>query len=120
VRAGRWALHLRAGGCALLASHDLGFLLRRCERILLRVEGRATVLPAETLIAWRTLQVVVGSPYLPGVSTLRRVFPGLIVADGRLALPLGLEPAEPALAACAAERVPVAASWIEYRAGDSG
>jgi hypothetical protein len=27
VRMGRWPLHLRAGGCALLASADLGFLL---------------------------------------------------------------------------------------------
>jgi hypothetical protein len=120
VRAGRWALHLRAGGCALLAAHDLGFLLRRCERILLRVEGRAAVLGAETLIAWRTLQVAVGSPYLPGLATLRRAFPDLVISRGRLTLPLGLEPPEPALAACAAARVPVSASWIEYRAAKSG
>jgi hypothetical protein len=48
------------------------------------------------------------------VQALQALYPGLRVADGRLALPLGLDGAEPALAACAAARVPVAASWIDY------
>ena len=120
VRAARWPLHLRAGGCALLASTDLGFLLRRCPRIVLRVEQGPAVLAAETLIAWRTLQVAVGAPYLPRAHALRGIFPGLAVSEGRLSLPIGLDPPEPALAACAAARLPVSASWIEYRASRSG
>ena len=121
VRAGRCPAHLRAGGCALLIANDLGWLLRRCARILLRVEQQPAVLPAETLIAWRTLQVAVGAPYLPPrARLLSDAFPGLTVSAGRLSLPIGLESPEPALAACAAARVPVAASWIEYRASDSG
>lgn len=120
VRMGRWPLHLRAGGGALLASADLGYLLRRCGRVLVRDGQRPTVLDAERLIAWRTLQIVVGAPYLPQVRELRAIYPGLRVADGRIALPLGLDGAEPALAACAAARVPVAATWIEYRDAGSG
>src|SRR3954452_11726735 len=43
VRMGRWPLHLRAGGCALLASADLGYLLRRCGRVLVRNGERSTL-----------------------------------------------------------------------------
>jgi len=120
VRTGRWPLHLRAGGRALLASADLAYLLRRCPRVLVRDGVRPTILDAERLIAWRTLQIVVGAPYLPDVRELRAMFPGLRVAQGRIALPLGLDGAEPALAACAAARLPVAATWIEYRDAGSG
>ena len=120
VRMGRWPLCLRASGRALLASADLGYLLRRCARVLVRSAAGPTVLDAERLIAWRTLQIVVGAPYLPQVRELRGIYPGLRIADGRLALPLGLDGAEPALAACAAARLPVAATWIEYRDAESG
>ena len=120
VRMGRCPLHLRAGGRALLASTDLGYLLRRCARVLVR-DGKAVVpLTADQLIAWRTLQIVVGAPYLPEVQALRAMFPGLRVAPGRIALPIGLDGAEPALAVCAATRLPVTATWIEYEASHSG
>jgi hypothetical protein len=99
----------------LVASADLGYLLRRTARVVLRDGARAVALEADRLIAWRTLQIVVGTPYLPALGELRALYPGLRVAGGRLALPLGLDGAEPALAACAAARVPVAATWIEYR-----
>jgi hypothetical protein len=118
VRMGRWPLHLRAGGRALLVSADLGYLLRRCARVLVRSGPRPAVLASDRLIAWRTLQIVVGTPYLPKVKELQAIYPGLRVAGGRLALPLGLDGAEPALAACAAARLPVTATWIEY--GESG
>ena len=113
-------MHLRAGGRALLASADLGYLLRRCARVLVRGGETAIVLEAEQLIAWRTLQIVIGAPYLPEVHALRAMYPGIRVSHGRIALPIGLEGAEPALAACAAARVPVSATWIEYEEGRSG
>ena len=114
VRVGRRPLRLRAGGCALLIATDLGWLLRRSGRVLVRHGGRAVAMDVERLIAWRTLQIVVGAPYLPQVHDLRRLYPELRAVGRRLALPLGLDGAEPALAACAAARVPVAASWIDY------
>lgn len=117
---GRWPLHLRAGGRALLASADLGYLLRRCARVLVRDGEAAIALEADQLIAWRTLQIVIGAPYLPEVQALRAMYPGLRVTQGRIALPIGLDGAEPALAACAAARVPVAATWIAYDGGRSG
>jgi hypothetical protein len=120
VRMGRWPVHLRAGGCALLASADLGFLLRRAARVVVRDGDRAVALEADRLIAWRTLQIVVGTPYLPELRELRALYPGLRVEEGRLALPLGLDGAEPVLAVCAGARVPVAATWIEYRSTQSG
>lgn len=115
VRMGRWPLHLRAGGCALLASADLGYLLRRSGRILVRHAATVRAVETDRLIAWRTLQIVVGAPFLPEVAALRAMYPGLRVRPGRIALPIGLDGAEPALAACAAARVPVAGSWIDYR-----
>jgi hypothetical protein len=120
VRMGRWPLHLRAGGCALLASADLGFLLRRTAQVLVRSGARPVVLPAEQLIAWRTLQIVVGAPYLPRLHQLRALYPGLRVGQGRIALPLGLGGGEAALAVCAQAGMPVSATWIEYEAAGSG
>jgi hypothetical protein len=120
VRMGRWPLHLRAGGCALLLSADLGYLLRRCTHVLVRDGEAAIALETDQLIAWRTLQIVVGAPYLPELRALRAMYPGLRVAAGRIGLPIGLDGAEPALAVCAASRLPVTATWIEYEGGCSG
>lgn len=120
VRAGQRPLRLRAGGCALLVSADLGYLLRRCGRVVVRDGARPAPIEADRLIAWRTLQIVTGTPYLPHVRELRAMYPGVRVSAGRIALPLGLDGAEPALAACAAARVPVRATWIEYGGGGSG
>jgi hypothetical protein len=108
-------LRLRAARCALLASADLGLLLRRCGRVAVREGGRIAALDAQRLIGWRTLQIVVGTPFLPGLEDLRVLFPDLRVTSGRIAVPLGLGSAEEALALCAAERLPVLASWIDYR-----
>ncbi len=108
-------LRLRAARCALLASADLGLLLRRCGRVAVRDGGRIVALDAQRLIGWRTLQIVIGAPFLPGLEDLRVLFPNLRVTSGRIAVPLGLGSAEEALALCAAERLPVLASWIDYR-----
>ena len=48
------------------------------------------------------------------------MYPALRIARGRIALPIGLDGAESALAVCAAARVPVVATWIEYGADGSG
>jgi hypothetical protein len=108
-------LRLRAARCALLASADLGLLLRRCGRVAVRDGGCIAVLDARRLIGWRTLQIVIGAPFLPRLEDLRVLFPDLRVTSGRIAVPLGLGSAEEALALCAAERLPVLASWIDYR-----
>ena len=82
VRQGRWPLHLRAGGRALLAGPDLGWLLRRCARVLVRDNTGPVVLGSERLIAWRTLQIVVGTPFLPPLHDLQALYPGLRVHEG--------------------------------------
>ena len=43
-------LRLRAARCALLASADLGLLLRRCGRVAVREGGRIAALDAQGLI----------------------------------------------------------------------
>jgi len=120
VRVCRWPLHLRVGGCALLAASDLGYLLRRCGRVLVRSGERAVRLPAEQLIAWRTLQIAVGAPYLPELRELRELYPGIRITRGRIALPIGLGDGASALACCARAGLSVAGSWIEYGAERSG
>lgn len=100
----------------LLAAEDLGYLLRRCALVALRDGGTLRRVPAEVLVRWRVLEVVLGAPYLPPPGQLRSLFPGGRVREGVLSLPLGLGSAEEALALCAAERVPVAATRIAYRA----
>ena len=120
VRMGRWPLHLRAGGCALLASADLGLLLGRAGRVLIRTGQLPLVVRAEQLITWRTLQITLGAPYLPELRELRALYPGLRVSQGRIALPLGLGSGAAALAFCAQAGVAVTGSWIEYEAASSG
>lgn len=118
VRGCHRALRLHAAAFGhmrrLLAAHDLGFLLRRCGRIAIRDGSDVAVLPADRLIAWRTLQIVIGAPYLPDLQQLGALYPGLRVSGRRIAVTIGPDSGQAALAACAAGRVPVLATWIDY------
>jgi hypothetical protein len=109
-------LHVAALGhvCRLLAAQDLGFLLRHCNRIAIRHGQDIAVLPADRLIAWRTLQIVTGAPYLPDLQQLRVLYSGLRLSRGRIAVAIGRDSGQAALAACAAARVPVLATWVDY------
>ncbi len=102
----------------LLAAEDLGYLLRRCGEVAIRDRERVTRVPAGVLLGWRVLEIVLATPYLPSPEQLRALFPAGRVAEGVLALPIGLGSAEEALAVCATERVSVAATRIVYLAGE--
>ena len=104
------------GARHLLVAQDLGYLLCRCARIVVRDGERLTPVPSGVLVGWRVLEVVLGAPYLPTPDQLRALFPAARVHEGVLTLPLGLGSAEEALAVCAAERLPVAATRIAYHA----
>ncbi len=110
----RW--RTRAGFRRLLVAEDLGYLLRRCSRVVVRDGERLAAVPSGVLVGWRALEVVLGAPYLPSPDQLRALFPAARVHEGVLVLPLGLGSAEEALAVCAAERLPVAATRIAYLA----
>ncbi|MGH7499375.1 MAG: hypothetical protein ACREL3_11045 [Gemmatimonadales bacterium] len=115
VRGCRAPCRLQADRRSLLVGADLGALLRHCIRVAVRERGRATVLEVRCLIAWRTLRIVIGAPCLPRIERLRSLYPELIVHGNRIGVPIGLGPPEEALAACAAARVPVVSTWIDYR-----
>lgn len=117
-RAGLVRLRITRGPGALLASGDLGALLRRCHRVAVRDGPTVVAIPSERLIEWRVLEIVLGTPYLPPPEQLRALFPALRVCEGTLALPIGLGSAEEALGLCAAARVPVVASRIRYAAAE--
>ena len=102
----------------LLAAEDLGYLLRRCAEVAVRDGERITPVPAAVLIGWRVLEIVLAAPHLPAPDQLRALFPAARVREGVLALPIGLGSAEEALAACAVERLAVAATRIAYVAGE--
>ena len=109
----RWPGGLRH----LLASDDLGFLLHRCGEVAVRDGERVRPMAAAVLTGWRVLEIVLAAPYLPAPDQLRALFPASRVGEGVVTLPLGLGSAEEALALCAAERLPVAATRIAYLAG---
>jgi hypothetical protein len=90
-------------------------LLRRCRLIGVRDGAAVVVLEAQQLIAWRTLQVTTGTPYLPSLERLRALYPDLRLDGHRLEIRLGLEPPEAVLAACVAERIEVQGTRIKYR-----
>ena len=104
------------GARHLLVAQDLGYLLCRCARVVVRDGERLTPVPSGVLVGWRVLEVVLATPYLPRPEQLRELFPAARVHEGLLTLPLGLGSAEEALAVCAAEGVPVAATRIAYLA----
>jgi len=101
----------------LLVSEDLGYLLCRCRQVALRDGHTVRRVPAGVLLGWRVLEIVLAAPYLPAPDQLRALFPASRVGEGVVTLPLGLGSAEEALALCAAERLPVAATRIAYLAG---
>jgi hypothetical protein len=106
------------GARHLLVAQDLGYLLCRCARVVVRDGERLTPVPSAVLVGWRVLEVVLATPYLPRPDQLRELFPAARVHEGLLTLPLGLGSAEEALAVCAAARLPVAATRIAYLASE--
>jgi hypothetical protein len=104
----------------VLASTDLGFLLSRCADVAVREGDRIVVLPAETVIRWRALQVATATPYLPGIEQLRTVFPSLLASTNGLLIPLRGESPEGVLAFCRRAGVAVSGSKIVYEGRREG
>ena len=99
----------------VLISGDLGFLLRRCSEIAVREGSQPLVLESELLIQWRALQVVTGTPYLPGPERLKELFPQAEIDDLGFHVPTQSCAPEEVLANCVTHGIPVAESRIIYR-----
>ena len=104
------------GARRVTVAPDLGVLLRRCERIVVRHGGRLDLLSASQLVRCRVLEIVLGTPFLPAPAQLRALYPTLAEGPRGYAIPIGLGSAEEALAICAVERMPVRSTRIGYRA----
>ena len=104
------------GARRLLLSQDLGALLRRCEVVAVRHEGRPELFSATRLARCRLLEIVLGTPFLPPPRQLRELYPAMAAEPGLYTIPLGLGSAEEALAVCAAEHLAVRSSRIGYGA----
>jgi hypothetical protein len=98
----------------VLASSDLGLLLRRCAHVVLREGRELKVLRSEALIHWRALQVATATPYLPGLEKMAALFPRLLVMNGGFRIPLHTDSAEEVLARCVSEGLRVTGSRIVY------
>jgi hypothetical protein len=125
AQAGAWLrgcrtlrLHARAVGriSNVLIAGDLGVLLQRCAWVVVREGARAVLLQSELLLGWRALQVVTGTPYLPGPERLKELFPDSEVDGLGFRVPTRSCPPEAVLAECLIHGIPVAASRIIYRA----
>jgi hypothetical protein len=103
-------------GARILVSADLGLLLSRCNRVAVRENAELMVLDAELLIQWRVLQVVTGTPYLPGLERLWKWFPGFSPSPAGFSIPIATRSPEEVLADCITHGIPVAGSRIIYRA----
>jgi hypothetical protein len=105
----------RTGG-RILVSADLGFLLGRCNRVALREASTPVILDADTVIRWRTLQVITGLPYLPGIERLARQFPGIIRSGPlEVLIPIATGSPEEVLAECLAAGMQISGSRVVYR-----
>jgi hypothetical protein len=117
MRSCRHAAHLHdTGGSRLqiLISPDLGFLLGRCSHVALREGDELVILEAERLIEWRTLQVVTGTPFLPGLKRLHAMFPGAHLDPNGFQVPISAQSPEEVLAECLTHGIPVSGSRIVY------
>jgi hypothetical protein len=103
-----------SSGCKLLASPDLGFLLRRCSHVVLREGFQAVVLSAELLIQWRALQVVTATPHLPAIEQLREVFHGICPDPIGFRISLKGRGPEEVLAGCLVHDIPVLGTSVVY------
>ena len=107
----------RLAGPALpqvLASPDLGFLLGHCTQVAIREGRQVRVLPSESVIHWRALQVATATPYLPALERMRALFPRLHVTKGGFQVPLHTGSAEEVLARCVSAGLRVTGSRIVY------
>jgi hypothetical protein len=98
----------------VLASADLGFLLRRCARVAVREGERTRVLSSDALIHWRALQVATATPYLPDFERVRRQFPSVRPTPDGFAVALREASPEEILAHCVAQGIRVVGSVIHY------
>jgi hypothetical protein len=110
----------RRSGGRLLVSADLGFLLGRCHRVALREGTAPVVLDADTVIRWRTLQVITALPHLPGLEQLAQHFPGMVRSSSLgLLIPISARSPEEVLAECLATGMQVTGSRVVYYAPSS-
>jgi hypothetical protein len=118
VRDGPRELRLRLTGAGrrsrVLISRDLGLLLRRCRRIVLREGSETVVLEPQVLIRWRALQVVTGTPCLPPPQVLREIFPEAYLEATGFSVPIQDHVPEEVLAECVTHGIPVVESRVVY------
>jgi hypothetical protein len=117
TRGCRYAVHVydtRASRCRVLISADLGFLLGRCSQVALREGEELVVLEAERVIEWRTLQIVTGTPFLPGLERLNAMFPRAYLDSSGFRVPISSRSAEEVFAECLMHGIPVSGSRIVY------
>lgn len=122
IRGGVYRIHIHKvparSRCSVLASADLGFLLRRCEEVAVRAGDCTIVLASEVVIQWRALQVATATPYLPGLDHLRTLFPGLRSTPNGFLVPVAKQSAEEVLAFCLEEGMQVRGSRVVYQPRD--
>jgi hypothetical protein len=119
VRGSTQALHLyevhNSATVRILVDADLGRLLGRCDRIVLRHGAEAVVLDAAVIIQWRALQVVTSSPHLPSPGQLNQILPGAQLESAGFRVPLSTQSPEYVLAACLRNGIRVMESKVIYR-----
>jgi hypothetical protein len=122
LRGGKHSLSIYGSnveGCRILLSSDLGSLLGRCNRVIVRQGSRPVAIDSVRLIEWRSLQVVTATPYLPGVAHLREQFAGTrLTPEGVLVPMLSRYSPEEILAECVAAGLPVRGSQVVYVGND--
>jgi hypothetical protein len=104
------------GRCAaVVIGEDLGQLLCCCTHVVLRSTSGAVLLAAEELIRWRALQVVIGTPHLPGPTLLENIFPGARLEPTGFSVPTTTRSPEEVLSECVRQGIPVMGSRVVYR-----
>ncbi|HEX6435152.1 MAG TPA: hypothetical protein VFZ87_12965, partial [Gemmatimonadales bacterium] len=78
----------------VLMAGDLGLLLSRCDKVVVRKGTQAALLESELLIQWRVLQVVTATPYLPCPHRLIGMFPSAEINQHGFQVPTGSCPPE--------------------------
>jgi hypothetical protein len=99
----------------LLIGPDLGLLLGRCDRVVLRMGTLPVVLDAEAIIRWRVLQVVTATPHLPPLERLNEIFPAARPDSSGFQIAISSRTPEHILAQCLAHGIPVRESRIIYQ-----
>jgi hypothetical protein len=100
--------------CRMLLSGDLGLLLARCSRVVVREGSQAHVMTSDAIMRLRTLEVGITKGSAQNPERLQELFPGAVLDSAGFKMSVQSVRPEVVLAECVTHGITVTESRIVY------